>query len=864
MNIISFLFFFSLTIVPSLGSFERNYTFFRRFAPGTIYDPSLYWNINETHIEIGLTAKSLPGGYLAMGLLGENNLMNQSDIVVGSEVGIFDYWAEFRDLPKLDDSQDIEPFHFERINNTIFLEWTRLLDTGDNEEDYVIDRYGIENIGIAFSPDSPVNATYFLEHIKPVKKEIRWDTTVCLNNCSGNGICINAICNCTKPYGMVDCSVELVCYDDSDCSNQGSCIDGFCDCNTGFGGLNCSEVIVFSKIYQNSIVLTLFPFPYKLYWNVNTTFLELALEANTLTGWLGLGFSPITESMKDADIFMGYFNGTVGVIKDYWGTGLEQPLLDPNQAGLRLISSKRDVAMILEFERDFNTGDTVNDHIINPDSTIPLLWAIGVDQPVSPTNFQQHEYQGVTLIRFSGGCPNDCSNRGNCTENGQCICDPGFAYVDCSRDACISQEDCNNNGNCTNGVCECFTGFAGDYCQVVGLTPDLNRQEYTFSATFFSGIVEVFWKFVDAEQTEIEIVLYSKRTGWVGLGIGKNMRQADIVIGSVSQSQVTVNDYWSTANVAPSRDVILGGTNDILAFVGQEVDGETIIKYRRKIDTGDEQFDKKIENRAQDCILAYHSTSDNLVIHTDKAQITINFFTGETSEAFNYFKIHGILMAVAWGALIALSGFLPRFFKSWDGSKQKEKMHNLLEKHSWLGFTVLTWFRVHVIMNIIAFVLTIVGFIYGVIGVDNASKNHFNQETDINFSHAWIGLFIVGGMILQTLIGWWSDKRWTTEYYELNPQILKDKVSKIAISGKEVEMESEEDTKIKYPNVRTWPDRIHWWIGRLLIVAAVANIFLGFSALDIDSQWWTIYSVWLGFLALFWIILEILKALKKI
>src|SRR5690606_17712585 len=138
-------------------------------------------------------------------------------------------------------------------------------------------------------------------------------------------------------------------------------------------------------------LLTSNPFNYRIYWNRNSTFLEIALHgASSAEGWFGLGISPITSSMKDADIFMGYFSETQAFLNDYYGTGLEKPLKDPDQKGLRLTSSRRDsVGTVFEFERDFNTGDLL-DVIINPDDTLPILWSIGNSQPESPTDFTQH------------------------------------------------------------------------------------------------------------------------------------------------------------------------------------------------------------------------------------------------------------------------------------------------------------------------------------------------------------------------------------------------------------------------------------------------------------------------------------------
>ncbi|CAD7699987.1 unnamed protein product, partial [Ostreobium quekettii] len=57
----------------------------------------------------------------------------------------------------------------------------------------------------------------------------------------------------------------------------------------------------------------------------------------------------------------------------------------------------------------------------------------------------------------------------------------------------------------------------------------------------------------------------------------------------------------------PNTDVNQGGTNDIVSFAGEQVDGKTSLLFRRKVDTGD-QFDRVIKDKNQDVVFAYGST----------------------------------------------------------------------------------------------------------------------------------------------------------------------------------------------------------------------------------------------------------------
>jgi hypothetical protein len=58
-------------------------------------------------------------------------------------------------------------------------------------------------------------------------------------------------------------------------------------------------------------------------------------------------------------------------------------------------------------------------------------------------------------------CPNNCMGRGSCRD-GQCECQPGYTYFDCSLRTCAA--DCSGNGMCFNGTCHCKDGFCGADC----------------------------------------------------------------------------------------------------------------------------------------------------------------------------------------------------------------------------------------------------------------------------------------------------------------------------------------------------------------------------------------------------------------
>eukprot|EP00898_Chlorokybus_atmophyticus_P008015 jgi/Chlat1/8214/Chrsp76S07646 len=67
-----------------------------------------------------------------------------------------------------------------------------------------------------------------------------------------------------------------------------------------------------------------------------------------------------------------------------------------------------------------------------------------------------------TVYDALGGCPNSCSQQGNCVNN-TCICYDGFQGADCSYGNCPN--GCSGNGDCSSsGSCVCRSGYTGIDC----------------------------------------------------------------------------------------------------------------------------------------------------------------------------------------------------------------------------------------------------------------------------------------------------------------------------------------------------------------------------------------------------------------
>ncbi|MGV8174483.1 MAG: DUF2202 domain-containing protein [Methanothrix sp.] len=110
---------------------------------------------------------------------------------------------------------------------------------------------------------------------------------------------------------------------------------------------------------------------------------------------------------------------------------------------------------------------------------------------------------------------------------------------------------------------------------------------------YSGGDLEVSWK---SDEEYIYMALNGSTEGWLSIGFEplEWMKNADMILGSVSGSQATVLDEYCTGNYGPHiEDTALGGRDDIEESAGRIGSGRTVIELKRKLDTGD-RFDKPL------------------------------------------------------------------------------------------------------------------------------------------------------------------------------------------------------------------------------------------------------------------------------
>jgi hypothetical protein len=112
----------------------------------------------------------------------------------------------------------------------------------------------------------------------------------------------------------------------------------------------------------------------------------------------------------------------------------------------------------------------------------------------------------------------------------------------------------------------------------------------------------IYWKRIGTDQIQFE--LHCRTLGWVGFGISADgtMRGADITLGWVKNGAPFLYDMFSQATTTPRIDVI----QDVTLLASVEVNGYTIFKFSRKLDTGDTREDRVITNSPQIFIAAFY------------------------------------------------------------------------------------------------------------------------------------------------------------------------------------------------------------------------------------------------------------------
>jgi hypothetical protein len=263
---------------------------------------------------------------------------------------------------------------------------------------------------------------------------------------------------------------------------------------------------------------------------------------------------------------------------------------------------------------------------------------------------------------------------------------------------------------------------------VYNLDGIITEGEYEFEASFDDGNFILHWR-VDGKS--IYMAIEGKTTGWVAIGFDaeKMMKDADIIIGSVSGDDVIALDTYSEEEGGPHLiDVDKGGTSDILSFSGSEENGITIIEFKRYLSTGD-KYDHDIDPDGRLNVIWAMSPEDSREVkHTKKGYATLDIATGEYWEkkVSVWWPYHAVLMSL--GLLLMATGVtIARFMK----------------KKKW-------WLKAHRLLGSAGAASSVIGIIFAFYMVGSSGGIHFRVTH--TFLGALTAIFIISMPILGVLL----------------------------------------------------------------------------------------------------------------
>merc|ERR1711916_64402 len=162
---------------------------------------------------------------------------------------------------------------------------------------------------------------------------------------------------------------------------------------------------------------------------------------------------------------------------------------------------------------------------------------------------------------------------------------------------------------------------------------------------------------------------------------------------------------------------------------------------------------------------------------------------------------HVVLMSLAFGAFV-LFGTLTSTFAP--------------------ASVVRLWFPIHVLLQVVAMALMIAGFGCIVWYVQDEGDPHFIlPEGTTRGAHGILGLILFILMFVQAFLGVLSDTLWRIAFKK---------------SG-------------ELPTPKVIPEKVHWWLGRSIVVLGAVVIFLGIAEYYLPYWVYGIFIAWYGVLA---------------
>eukprot|EP00004_Rigifila_ramosa_P011889 TRINITY_DN2547_c1_g1_i1.p1 TRINITY_DN2547_c1_g1~~TRINITY_DN2547_c1_g1_i1.p1 ORF type:complete len:553 (+),score=112.82 TRINITY_DN2547_c1_g1_i1:304-1962(+) len=343
------------------------------------------------------------------------------------------------------------------------------------------------------------------------------------------------------------------------------------------------------------------------------------------------------------------------------------------------------------------------------------------------------------------------------------------------------------------GKCDELLGLCVCDPRYEGDDCSIELQEYDFLTPLAPGLF-MAWKIVD-QEISIQLA-FDRLDAWVAIGFEptQGMENVDIIACEYDGDGVpVVSDRWSVTYERPALDTERGGWNNLIEARGFQSDVSRVFQFKRLLVTNDTRFDRPIGEVGT--LIWAHGVEG-------QRQMTQHSVNNRGTVTINW-QTGVVTQKDEWNfrylhaMLMVVSYPVCMTFGVFIARYLK---------------SVVWWFKVHILLQSFAVATAVAGF---GLAFDVVAE-HFDS------THAKMGYFVVGGTVLQVAIGWLADY-----LYDENRK-----------------------------TIPFWPDKTHWWIGRLTILASWATVILGIRELDLGDEVLVGFCILLGIYTVVFVYME--------
>ena len=296
-------------------------------------------------------------------------------------------------------------------------------------------------------------------------------------------------------------------------------------------------------------------------------------------GWVALGLG---TSMVGADIFTCNFTSAENLWKvlEFKSSTEDTPILDQYQNVQLITASRNSTHTSCTFIRSLKTTDP-NDTIISLDEDVNIIYAHG-----SSDDFVYHnDNRGNTIIRIEQSLD---------FNNNDTLCLKGDGNSNC--------EQCKFNNFVPGLDGKCEENYIKDTRQII--TENISLYYYI------------------ENNITLSLTLAGKSQGWIAVGLGASMAQADIFMCHINntENQWEAIEYKSTTEDTPSVDKI---QNLVLLFAYRNTT-HTVCSFQRELKTNDSS-DSVITLGTNANLIYAMGESDIFEYHISRGQFNMAF-----------------------------------------------------------------------------------------------------------------------------------------------------------------------------------------------------------------------------------------------